>query len=141
MTNIHEGRCNFYTEAPTQTLSFPELNFSSLLSPSFLPSSLSYTLEGLNKTQFYKDDTVVITTTGQTTTAEAYVSEFFLDWHYSNVGYDVMALLIFIVVLRSDRAIRSLNFIYSLYCHSLYLFTCLLIDSCSFLWVMYHLSR
>ena len=64
---------------------------------------LSYTLEGLNKTQFYKDDTVVITTTGETTTAEAYVSEFFLDWHYSNVGYDVMALLIFIVALRSVR--------------------------------------
>ena len=62
--------------------------------------NFSYTLEGLNKTQFYKDDTVVITTNGETTTAEAFISEFFLDWHYSNVGYDVMALFIFIVSLR-----------------------------------------
>ena len=99
----------FHTKAHSHTLA-PSLPFSHFLPVSFLSSSFSYTLEGLNKTQFYEDNTVVITTTGQTTTAEAYVSEFFLDWHYSNVGYDVMALLIFIVVLRYVRAIIVIYF-------------------------------
>jgi hypothetical protein len=59
-----------------------------------------YALEGLNVTQFHGDTTVVTTTTGVVTTAEAYIKGFYLDWHYSNAGYDVMALLIFIVALR-----------------------------------------
>ena len=51
-------------------------------------------------TQFYGDTTVVVTTTGQLTTAEAYMNNFYQEWHYSSRGYDVMALLIFIVALR-----------------------------------------
>lgn len=61
---------------------------------------IRYALEGLNVTQFYEDNTVVITTSGDVTTATKYISDFYQDWHYSNVGYDVMALLIFIVALR-----------------------------------------
>ena len=61
---------------------------------------IRYALEGLNVTQFYEDNTVVVTTSGEVTTATAYISKFYQDWHYSNVGYDVMALLIFIVALR-----------------------------------------
>ena len=51
-------------------------------------------------TQFYGDNTVLTTRAGLVTTAEAYINGFYLEWHYSNVGYDVMALLIFIVALR-----------------------------------------
>ena len=71
-------------------------------SPSSLPrhSYFSYALEGLNMTQFYRDRTPVMTTTGRLTTAEAYMNGFYQDWHYSNRGYDVMALIIFIVALR-----------------------------------------
>ena len=92
--NVYFFEVIFYILFVPITLSFP-------FQPYFLaPPPFSYALEGLNMTQFYQDTTPVTTTTGVVMTAEAYINSFYTDWHYSNVGYDVMALLIFIVALR-----------------------------------------
>ena len=51
-------------------------------------------------TQFNKDDTTIALFNGQTTTAEAYVEESFTGWDYKHRVGDVMALVIFMLVLR-----------------------------------------
>ena len=61
---------------------------------------LHYALEGLNMTQFHNDHTVITTLSGQTTTAEIFINEFFSTWSYNHRWLDVMALILFIVSLR-----------------------------------------
>ncbi len=62
---------------------------------------LHYALEGLVTTQFFKDNTPV-TITGSTATLSAsnFVEIFYPDWDYSHRGLDIMALFLFIIVLR-----------------------------------------
>jgi hypothetical protein len=56
-----------------------------------------YTLEGLITTQFLGDNTEIKLLDGSTTTAEIYISDYqYKTWKYENVGYDVMALCLFI---------------------------------------------
>ena len=60
-----------------------------------------YAIEGLLTTQFHRDDTLIaITGTSDVVTASTFVSDFYSDWHYSARGYDIMALCLFIIVLR-----------------------------------------
>ena len=62
---------------------------------------LHYATEGIVVTQFYQDDTpITITATGQVVTAEVFVKQFYAEWSYKHRGYDVLALLLFIVGLR-----------------------------------------
>ena len=61
---------------------------------------LHYALEGLNMTQFHDDNTKITTLSGQTTTAEIFIGEFFSTWSYSHRWLDVMALILFIGSLR-----------------------------------------
>lgn len=58
---------------------------------------LHYALEGLITTQFRGDDTMITTLTGQVMTAETFITqEQFSTWKYDNVGFDVLALCIFL---------------------------------------------
>lgn len=62
---------------------------------------LHYALEGLLVTQFHRDDTLItITGTEFTTTASSFIQDFYQDWKYERRGYDVMALLLFILFFR-----------------------------------------
>ncbi len=61
---------------------------------------LHYALEGITVTQFYNDDTPIETYSGNSVTAEEVISEYYSTWKYAHRGYNVMALLIFIVLLR-----------------------------------------
>ena len=60
-----------------------------------------YVLEGIITTQFNGDDTLV-TITGSTdvVTANTFISDFYADFRYSARGYDIMALCLFLIVLR-----------------------------------------
>jgi ABC-type multidrug transport system permease subunit len=62
---------------------------------------LHYVLEGLVGTQFNRDNTV-ITITGSpiTTTASNYVRNFYTEFRYEHRGYDVLALVLFILAFR-----------------------------------------
>lgn len=64
---------------------------------------LHYTLEGILLTQFHDNDNVILEIDGvTTTTVSAYTSEFFGGkYKYGNRGYDIMALLLFIVAFRA----------------------------------------
>ena len=56
-----------------------------------------YALEGLIMSQFKDDTTPITTLTGGITTAEDYMTEErFSTWSYDHIGYDVMALCLFI---------------------------------------------
>ncbi len=58
---------------------------------------LHYAIEGLIMSQFKDDTTSITTLTGDTTTAEDYITEVrFSTWSYDHIGYDAMALCLFI---------------------------------------------
>jgi hypothetical protein len=58
---------------------------------------LHYALEGLIMTQFHGDDTSIRLMNGQLETAEKFVGEVqFSTWSYGHVGYDVLALGLFL---------------------------------------------
>ncbi len=63
---------------------------------------LHYVMEGLVTTQFNLDHTdVVVKASGQHMTAQGFVQYFYSAWKYKNRGYDIMALCLFIIALRS----------------------------------------
>lgn len=58
---------------------------------------LHYALEGLISSQFHGDDTKITTMNGVVVTAEAYIRDYqFTNWSYDHIGFDVLALGIFI---------------------------------------------
>ena len=60
---------------------------------------LHYALEGLITSQFHDDTTMITLANGSVMTSEAYIEEVqFSTWKYSHVGYDVLALCIFVAV-------------------------------------------
>jgi ABC-type multidrug transport system ATPase subunit/ABC-type multidrug transport system permease subunit len=60
---------------------------------------LHYALEGLITSQFHDDTSPITTMNGNTTTAENYIQDIqFPSWNYSSIGFDVLALCLFIVV-------------------------------------------
>jgi hypothetical protein len=61
---------------------------------------LHYVLEGLNVTQFYNDYTPIKLSDGNIITAEKFIGIFYPTWKYSNVGFDILALCLFIFALR-----------------------------------------
>ena len=76
-------------------------NFPSFWTFVYWLNPLHYALEAITVTQFNKDATVIsITGTLESMTASSFVQLFFTEWKYSHRGYDVLALLLFILVLR-----------------------------------------
>ncbi len=75
-------------------------NFPSFWKFAYWLSPLHYALEGITVTQFHGDSTIIVTSTGQKTTAEEFIAAFYSDWSYKHRGYDAMALFIFIIGLR-----------------------------------------
>lgn len=71
---------------------------------------LHYTLEGLIMTQFHDDNTLIRLSNGVKVTAETYITQYYDGWNYDNVGYDVLALVIFILFLRVGTYICLLFF-------------------------------
>jgi hypothetical protein len=64
-------------------------------------SPLHYGFEGVVVTQFHKDHSIVEVFPGQpTSTAEQVIKSYYSEWSYEHRGYDVLALLIMIAVLR-----------------------------------------
>ena len=63
---------------------------------------LHYALEGITVTQFYKDHTPIDSYSTDNVTAEDVISEYYSTWKHAHRGYNAMALLIFIVLLRCD---------------------------------------
>ena len=62
---------------------------------------MTYAFEGLVTTQFNRDHTLIsVTGTTEVMTAQSYVQDFYRDWRYSSRGYDIMALVLFIIVFR-----------------------------------------
>lgn len=64
---------------------------------------LHYALEGLTMAQFHDDKTpIVVTTTGEVTTAQAYITNvLFQDaWSYGNRYFDIFALVLFLIAFR-----------------------------------------
>ena len=62
---------------------------------------MTYAFEGLVTTQFNRDHTMItVTGTTDVMTAQSYVQDFYSDWRYSSRGYDLMALVLFIIVFR-----------------------------------------
>ncbi len=62
---------------------------------------LHYVVEGLVVTQFNRDHTLVtLTGSGEVVTAHTYMHSFYTEWRYAHRGYDVLALCLFIIVLR-----------------------------------------
>eukprot|EP01040_Poterioochromonas_malhamensis_P003189 gene3189-3400_t len=60
---------------------------------------LHYAFEGLTLTQFNDDTTLISTLTGDITTAEDYIFNVrFTTWSYDHVGYDVLALCLYISI-------------------------------------------
>lgn len=58
---------------------------------------LHYTLEGLISSQFHGDTTPIRTMNDAITTAEGYVQTvLFPAWKYESIGYDALALCLFI---------------------------------------------
>jgi hypothetical protein len=72
---------------------------------------LHYALEGINTTQFNRDDTIIsITGTQYTTTASAYVEAFYSEWRYRHRGLDILALCLFIIFFRyKHTGVRTLE--------------------------------
>ncbi|KAG5191975.1 ABC-2 type transporter-domain-containing protein [Tribonema minus] len=82
-----------------------------LISPALIPdywiwayylSPLHYAIEGLLVTQFHSDDSEIVALDGTSTiTVSAYLTQFFGGkYTYAHRGYDVMALLLFIIAFR-----------------------------------------
>lgn len=63
-------------------------------------SPLHYAFEAHIFVQSHGDTTIVTTLTGKLITAESFYPTVYQDWSYSNRGFDVMALVLFIVALR-----------------------------------------
>ena len=63
-------------------------------------SPLHYAFEGIVMTQFHDDNTAVKTFTGQKVTAEKFISSYYKEYSYDHKGGDIIALLVFILVLR-----------------------------------------
>jgi ABC-type multidrug transport system permease subunit len=61
---------------------------------------LHYALQGLTMTQFHGDTTTITNIDGTTTTAEAFIGNYFASWEYSQLGNDIVALVMFIVFFR-----------------------------------------
>ena len=62
---------------------------------------LHYVIEGLAVTQFNGDHMMItLTGSGEEVTAHTYMHSFYTEWRYAHRGYDVMALCLFILVLR-----------------------------------------
>ncbi len=60
---------------------------------------LHYALEGLIMSQFHGDNTEITTLNGEVMTAEDYMDgELFSTWSYNHMGYDVLALCIYIFI-------------------------------------------
>jgi ABC-type multidrug transport system permease subunit len=75
-----------------------EQNFPTFWLFMYWLNPLHYALEGLIMSQFKDDTTPIRTLTGQIMTAEDFMtSEEFSTWTYDHVGYDVLALCLFIL--------------------------------------------
>lgn len=61
---------------------------------------LHYALEGLIMSQFHQDHTLITLSNGYTTTAETFVKGVYDSWKYEDVGYDVIALVVAVVLIR-----------------------------------------
>lgn len=60
---------------------------------------LHYALEGLISAMFRGDSTPIVMLNQESTTAESYIRDYqFTSWSYGHIGYDVLALGIFIIV-------------------------------------------
>jgi hypothetical protein len=60
---------------------------------------LHYSLEGLITSQFHGDNTMITTINGDSTTAEKFIQHVqFPTWKYDHIGFDVLALCLFIFV-------------------------------------------
>lgn len=77
-----------------------EQNFPPFWTFMYWLDPLHYALEGINMTQFHLDNTLVTSTDGITTTAEAYISTYFSTWRYENVNRDVLILCMYIIFLK-----------------------------------------
>lgn len=56
-----------------------------------------YTLEAVITTQFHQADDLVTLLNGKQVTVGALIIHAFPDWHYSNVPFDILALVLFVV--------------------------------------------
>jgi ABC-type multidrug transport system permease subunit len=76
-----------------------EQNFPTFWLFMYWINPLHYTLEGLITSQFHGDDTEITLLNGDKSTAEGFIEDYqFTTWSYSHVGYDVLALCIFISI-------------------------------------------
>ncbi len=74
-----------------------EQNFPTFWLFMYWLNPLHYALEGLIMSQFHGDTTLITTMNRTKMTAEKYMTEYqFTTWSYSNIGYDVLAMCIFI---------------------------------------------
>ena len=74
-----------------------EQNFPTFWLFMYWLNPVHYALEGLIMSQFKDDTTPITTLAGDITTAEDYMTEDrFSTWSYDHIGYDVMALCLFI---------------------------------------------
>ena len=72
---------------------------------------LHYMLEGLIMSQFHGDTTMVTLMNGVQVTAETYITQVrFTKWSYGHVGYDVLALGIFMFLFVTGNYL-ALSFI------------------------------
>lgn len=75
----------------------PEQSFPTFWLFMYWLDPLHYTLESLIMSQFHGDTTKITTADGSITTAEAYIDDVqFSKWSYGHIGFDVLALFIFI---------------------------------------------
>lgn len=61
---------------------------------------LHYSLEGLIMSQFHDDNTIITLSNGYKTTAEAFVDNVYDSWSYGHLGYDALALILFMLLIR-----------------------------------------
>jgi ABC-type multidrug transport system permease subunit len=61
---------------------------------------LHYGMAGVVVTQFHNDQTKLTMFDGTITTAEIFIGEYYSGWKYEHRGLYVMALLIFVAVIR-----------------------------------------
>jgi ABC-type multidrug transport system permease subunit len=74
-----------------------EQNFPTFWLFMYWMNPLHYALEGLITSQFHGDTTKITMMDGSITTAEDYITNYqFTTWRYSHIGFDVLALGIFI---------------------------------------------
>ena len=74
-----------------------EQNFPTFWLFMYWINPLHYALEGLIMSQFHGDTTMIRLMNGAKVTAEEYVTGYqFTTWSYDHIGYDVLAMGIFI---------------------------------------------